>query len=349
VHGSAGRARRRPRSRARRRPCCGRGRASRRPCAEQVDRSPAGRRPPAGCRSGRRRGRSRRAGRSRWRTAVDVAVQDLAEVGAADRGMRAPQVLDGELDGGERVLDLVRHLARHLAPGEDARRADLVGDVLEGGDRARAPRPAARAAAATAAARSAPPPPARWAASEAPSSRGSSVHRRARAPTSRGAVAREHARPAASCAPRISAARGLTSSIRPRRVEREHARWPPPPRSSPSAASRARGRRARDGCAAPSVVEGGVDAPELVPVGPRGAVRGDSPVPTVATAHGRARRAGGRARGRRGGRGRRRRPRPSRLIEQRDVREVAAACLRDLVGGERRAAPRGRRLGSSRR
>src|SRR5205809_7691210 len=49
---------------------------------------------------------------------------------------RAQQVLDAEADGGEGILDLVRHLARHLAPREHARRARERGRVVERDDAA---------------------------------------------------------------------------------------------------------------------------------------------------------------------------------------------------------------------
>src|SRR5205809_429239 len=54
-----------------------------------------------------------------------VAREDVAEVGTPVLP-RAPHVLDRELDRRQRILDFVRHLTRHLAPGEHALGAQLV-------------------------------------------------------------------------------------------------------------------------------------------------------------------------------------------------------------------------------
>ena len=71
---------------------------------------------PAGARRRRTRSRSRAAsapasGSSRCR------LSSVAAKSAPPVGVDAPQVLGGELDRRQRVLDLVGHLARHLGPG----------------------------------------------------------------------------------------------------------------------------------------------------------------------------------------------------------------------------------------
>ena len=43
----------------------------------------------------------------------------------------AAQVLHAQADRRERILDLVRHLSSHLAPGEHALRARELGHVIE--------------------------------------------------------------------------------------------------------------------------------------------------------------------------------------------------------------------------
>src|SRR5690606_9878669 len=60
---------------------------------------------------------------------LHVAVQDRAKILLPVR-VRAPEVLDRELDGRERVLDLVSDLPRHLAPGEYPRGPLLLGSRL---------------------------------------------------------------------------------------------------------------------------------------------------------------------------------------------------------------------------
>ena len=56
--------------------------------------------------------------------------QDLLEArGRLDVGLADP--LGRELDGGERVLDLVGELPRHLAPGRDLLGAHQRGEVVE--------------------------------------------------------------------------------------------------------------------------------------------------------------------------------------------------------------------------
>src|SRR5690606_15016412 len=66
----------------------------------------------------------------------------LAEI-VAPVAVGSPEVLDGELDRRERVLDLVRDLARHLAPREHAlgaqfprpRAPKLPDHTVEGGEK----------------------------------------------------------------------------------------------------------------------------------------------------------------------------------------------------------------------
>src|SRR5690606_33024806 len=64
---------------------------------------------------------------------LHVGLEDRPEIGALI-GVRPTDVLDRQLDRSERVLDFVRDLPGHLTPGENAGRADLRGDVLEGDD-----------------------------------------------------------------------------------------------------------------------------------------------------------------------------------------------------------------------
>ena len=58
-------------------------------------------------------------------------LERAVEVGAAVP-VDPPEVLQAEAHRGERILDLVRHLARHLTPGQHALGAGDVGDVVEG-------------------------------------------------------------------------------------------------------------------------------------------------------------------------------------------------------------------------
>src|SRR5262249_35997659 len=76
---------------------------------------------------------------------IDVVVQHAIEVHARV-GTRATQVLDAEPDGRERVLDLVRDLARHLAPGKHALRSSELGNVVQRHDGAAAGEPRDRTA-----------------------------------------------------------------------------------------------------------------------------------------------------------------------------------------------------------
>ncbi len=61
---------------------------------------------------------------------VDAFVEDL-EIVRELAGIAAAQALGGELDRGQRVLDLVGDAARHVGPGAGALRREQVGDVVE--------------------------------------------------------------------------------------------------------------------------------------------------------------------------------------------------------------------------
>ena len=72
---------------------------------------------------------------------IDVLLEHAIEVDARV-GARASQVLHAEPDRRERILDLVRDLARHLAPREHALRTRELRDVVERDDGAAAARAA---------------------------------------------------------------------------------------------------------------------------------------------------------------------------------------------------------------
>ena len=63
-------------------------------------------------------------------------VQGRFELRGARLAADALQMLNPEPDGRERILDFMRDLARHLAPGEDARGARQRGRVVERDDAA---------------------------------------------------------------------------------------------------------------------------------------------------------------------------------------------------------------------
>ena len=64
------------------------------------------------------------------RIRVTFSLEHAVEVDARV-GARPPQVLHAEPDRRERILDLVRHLSRHLAPRQHALRARELGDVVQ--------------------------------------------------------------------------------------------------------------------------------------------------------------------------------------------------------------------------
>ena len=64
---------------------------------------------------------------------VGALVEDLAVLGD-DLAVAAADALGGELDRGQRVLDLVGDAARHVGPGRGALRLHEIGDVVDGDD-----------------------------------------------------------------------------------------------------------------------------------------------------------------------------------------------------------------------
>ena len=71
-----------------------------------------------------------------WRMIVPVSCSKVAGVGADLLAVAALQPLGGELDRGQRVLDLVRDPAGDVGPGGAALVEQLLGNVVEGEDMA---------------------------------------------------------------------------------------------------------------------------------------------------------------------------------------------------------------------
>ena len=102
--------------------------------ARRSRRSPPRGRPAWAC-ARRRRIRRPSACRSpTWRTIVPVSCSNVAGIGRDLLAVAPLQPLGGELDRGQRVLDLVGDAAGDVGPGGAALVEQLLGDVVEGED-----------------------------------------------------------------------------------------------------------------------------------------------------------------------------------------------------------------------